>query len=189
MHTTRTIKSSIKCFRDFWKKSKNQRTSKRSEKGISLIPSNHFMPVAGRQMGKIQVYQKWFGIIKQLLPLSDVTWRFVNPRQVILPSGFHNLYMIYKYWVDAKLNTFLTWVKGHASVTDCKDLTNAGLINIKACAKFWRIPSIRFLRYWAETYSEIKCHNVVNNLKILSLIKFYLYFTIIYLCLKYESNP
>ena len=45
-------------------------------------------------------------------------------------------------------------------------------------------------RYRPETIflTEIKGNNSYNNLWILSLIELDLYFTIIYLCMKYESN-
>ena len=47
-----------------------------------------------------------------------------------------------------------------------------------------------FKRYRTETifHSEIKGHNSDNNWWILSIIELDLYFMIIYLCMKYESN-
>ena len=47
-----------------------------------------------------------------------------------------------------------------------------------------------FRRYRPETifHMEIKGHNSDNNLWILSVIKLDLYFKIINLCMKYESN-
>ena len=47
-----------------------------------------------------------------------------------------------------------------------------------------------FKRYRPETifHSEIKGHNSDNNWWILSIIELDLYFMIIYLCMKYESN-
>ena len=47
-----------------------------------------------------------------------------------------------------------------------------------------------FKRYRPETifHSEIKGHNSDNNRWILSVIELYLYFMLIYLCMKYESN-
>ena len=47
-----------------------------------------------------------------------------------------------------------------------------------------------FKRYRPETifHSEIKSHNSNNNQWILSIIELDLYFMIVYLCMKYESN-
>ena len=47
-----------------------------------------------------------------------------------------------------------------------------------------------FKRYRPEFifHSEIKCHNSDNDRWILSVIALDLYFMIIYLCMKYESN-
>ena len=48
----------------------------------------------------------------------------------------------------------------------------------------------RIQRYCPETifHTEIKGHNSDNNWWILSVIELDLYFMIIYLCMKYESN-
>ena len=47
-----------------------------------------------------------------------------------------------------------------------------------------------FKRYCLETIflTEIKGHNSHNNWRILSVIELGLYFMIIYLCMKFESN-
>ena len=65
-----------------------------------------------------------------------------------------------------------------------------GYIHLYLCMKYESNTSMHSKRYRPETIfrTEIKGHNSDNNLWILPLIELGLYFMILYLCMKNESN-
>ena len=93
-----------------------------------------------------------------------------------------------------RLTTFHTEIKGHNSDNNWWILSVIELdlyfMIIYLCMKYDSNSPMFFKRYHLETifHTEIKGHNSDNNRWILSVIEIDLYFMIIYLYIKYESN-
>ena len=98
------------------------------------------------------------------------------------------------YSKDIARKPFFIEIKGHNSdnnwwILSIIDLDQCFMI-IYLCMKYESNSPMYSKRYCPETifHTEIKGHNSDNNWWILPIIKLDLYFMIIYLCMKYESN-